>query len=80
MSNLEEAAMFYEVRVFNADGRIKKVITTNELRRTHWDNFRKAEESMSLPNSERVRVPQWIKDTLDLEFVGVNDHNFFEKD
>lgn len=80
MSNLEEAAMFYEVRVFNADGRIKKVITTNELRRTHWDNFRKAEESMSLPNSERVRVPQWIKDTLDLEFVGVNDHNFIEKD
>ncbi len=66
--------MFYEVRVYNPDGSVKKVVSTQELKQTHWDNFRKAEESMSLQNSERPRVPQWVKQTLDSQFLEFSDY------
>ncbi len=65
--------MFYEVKVYNPDGTVKKVVSTNELKETHWENFRKSEESMSLQNSERPRVPQWVKQTLDSQFLEFSD-------
>lgn len=67
--------MFYEVKVFNPDGSVKKVVSTQELKQTHWDNFRKSEESMSLQNSDRPRVPQWVKQTLDSRFLEVTDYS-----
>ena len=70
-----EDVMFYEVRVFNPDGSVKKVVSRDELKQVHWDNFRKQEENMSLQNSERPRVPQWVKDTLDAEFIEFYDSN-----
>lgn len=60
--------MFYDVRVLNPDGTMKKVITSNDLKRTHWDNFRKSEESLSLQTSDRRKIPQWVKEKLDLQF------------
>jgi len=60
--------MFYDVKVLNPDGTMKKVITSTELQTNHWEKFRKAEESLSLQTSERRKVPRWIKEVLDLQF------------
>jgi len=68
--------MFYDVRVLNPDGTMKKVITSNELKVTHWDKFRKAEESLSLQTSERRKIPQWIKEKLDLQFPDFSEYRY----
>lgn len=69
-------AMFYDVRILSPDGTMKKVITSNELKTTHWNNFRKAEESLSLQTSERRKIPQWIKEKLDLQFPDFSESRY----
>lgn len=68
--------MFYEVRIMNPDGTLKKVVSSKDLKTTHWDNFKKAEESLSLQNSDRPKVPKWVKDTLDVQFTEFSDSNY----
>lgn len=60
--------MFYEVKVLNPDGTMKKVVSSDILQQTHWDNFKKAEESMSLQTADRRKIPRWVKETLDAKF------------
>ena len=36
--------MFYEARVFDAYGNLKKTISSQELHARHWKNFQKLEE------------------------------------
>jgi len=31
--------MFYEVRVYNAKGKLKKVLSRDQLSKRHWDAF-----------------------------------------
>ncbi|GJL78205.1 MAG: hypothetical protein NPINA01_11940 [Nitrospinaceae bacterium] len=68
--------MFYEVKVLNPDGTMKKVVSSDDLKKTHWDNFRKAEESMSLQTSDRRKVPQWVKETLDAQFPDGSEYRY----
>jgi len=68
--------MFYDVKVLSPDGTMKKVITSQELQTKHWDNFRKAEESLSLQTSERRKIPQWIKEKLDLQFPDFSESRY----
>ncbi|MCH8311452.1 MAG: hypothetical protein IID17_00530 [Nitrospinae bacterium] len=68
--------MFYDVKVLNPDGTMKKVITSNELKLTHWENFRKAEENLSLQTAERRKVPPWIKEKLDLQFPDFSESRY----
>jgi hypothetical protein len=60
--------MFYEVKVLDPKGNLKQVISANELRQTHWQNFREMEEKNQLTTTGRARVPRWVKDRLDVEF------------
>ena len=68
--------MFYDVKVLSPDGTMKKVITSNELQTTHWDNFRKSEESLSLQTSERRKIPQWVKEKLDIQFPDYSESRY----
>lgn len=68
--------MFYDVRVLNADGTMKKVITSTELKTNHWEKFRQSEESLSLQTSERRKIPQWVKQTLDLQFPDYSESRY----
>jgi len=68
--------MFYDVKVLNPDGTMKKVITSNELLINHWEKFRKAEESLSLQTSERRKIPQWVKEKLDLQFPDFSESRY----
>jgi hypothetical protein len=60
--------MFYEVRVYKADGKLKQKISSNELTTNHWDNFAKVEGEIGLNTSGTKPIPGWVKAKLDLEF------------
>ncbi|MEE9259421.1 MAG: hypothetical protein V3U37_07730 [Nitrospinaceae bacterium] len=60
--------MFHEVKIFNSSGEIKKVIPSRELSKLHWDNFQRAEDSISLTTSGATRIPRWVKERLDIEY------------
>ena len=44
--------MFYEVRVFDSNNRLKKIIPTKELSRRHWADFEKTKAEISLLKNE----------------------------
>lgn len=60
--------MFFEVRVYKPDGKLKKTISCTELSNKHWQHFEKTESKISLNTSGTKPVPAWVKNKLDLEF------------
>ena len=60
--------MFYEVRVYKANGKLKKKISQAELSDQYWEKFEKIESEIGLNNSGTKPVPAWVKAKLDLEF------------
>ncbi len=60
--------MFYEVRIYKADGTLKKQISRTELSDKHWENFEKIEGEIGLNTSGTKPVPAWVKAKLDVEF------------
>jgi len=45
---LEEESKLYEVRVFNKEGKLKRIISPKELIKTYWERF-KLEKSWIKP-------------------------------
>ena len=72
--------MFFEVRVYKADGTLKKKISSTELNNIHWENFEKIEGEIGLNTSGTKPVPSWVKAKLDLEFPSnlELDHQSFQ--
>lgn len=60
--------MFYEVRVYKANGKLKKKISSSDLSNKYWEKFEKIEDEIGLNNSGTKPVPSWVKAKLDLEF------------
>jgi len=71
-----DVAMFYDVKVLNPDGTMKNIISSKQLQTAHWENFRKSEESLSLQTSERRKIPQWIKEKLDIQFPDYSESRY----
>ncbi len=67
--------MFFEVRVYKADGRLKKTISQTELHDQHWQAFAKMESAIGLNTPAIKPVPVWVKHKLDLEFPTHLDSN-----
>lgn len=67
--------MFYEVRVYQPDGQLKKKISSFELNKKHWQQFEKIESEISLNNPGMKPVPSWVKNKLDLEFPSSHELN-----
>lgn len=44
--------MFYEVRILNPKGGLKKVVSTQELSKSYWDSFNK----IKLPKLESLHL------------------------
>jgi len=68
--------MFYEVRVYQPDGKLKKKITSSQLHQKHWNEFERTESEISLNNPGMKPVPGWVKQKLDLEFPSNQELNF----
>ena len=45
--------MFYEVRVFDSNKHINKIISTKELSRRHWMSFEKSQAQLVLPQLKK---------------------------
>lgn len=60
--------MIFEVRVLDASGKIKKVISREEISRKHWEQFRKEEEGYCFAQAGKSTIPRWVKERLDIEF------------
>ena len=60
--------MFYEVRVYKPNGKLKQTISETDLSGNHWKKFEKMESEIGLNNSGTKPVPSWVKAKLDLEF------------
>lgn len=67
--------MFHEVRIFNPEGKIKKVVSGDQLSRMFWQQFRDAEDKVSLVTTGRAKVPTWVKQRLDQEYPEFFDFN-----
>ncbi len=61
--------MFYDVKTFNAQGEIKRIVSAEELSRSHWNAFQTAEANKTLNSSTHKQVPAWVKKKLDREYV-----------
>ena len=61
--------MFYQVRVLSPSGKVKAIISEEELSRVYWDKFLKSEDSYSMVNSNSRQVPSWVRQRLNVEFV-----------
>ncbi len=66
--------MFYEVRIKNPDGTLKKVVTQKALKKLHWENFQKAEDGIGLVTASRPQVPAWVKQNLDATYPEAGDN------
>jgi len=60
--------MFYEVRVYKANGTLKQSVSSTELTDKHWKIFEKVEGEIGLNSSGMKPVPKWVKAKLDMEF------------
>ena len=47
--------MLHEVRIFDANYHLKKVVSTNELSRRHWMGFEKSEAQNVLPQVKKKK-------------------------
>jgi hypothetical protein len=73
---LGEKAMFYDVKVLNPQGKIKKIISRQELAKRYWEGFYNTEANKTLNSSGIKQVPGWVKKKLDQEFAIFGDKSF----
>ncbi len=65
--------MLHEVRIFGPDGKLKKLITKQELSREHWKSFHEATNDIYIGKLAKGRVPRMVRDILDVEFPDFSD-------
>ncbi len=63
--------MFYEVRVFDPSGNLKKKIPSDYLTKQFWEKFYQNENEKSFGSVLSTKIPSWVKEKLDLEFPDV---------
>ncbi|MCA9482580.1 MAG: hypothetical protein KC553_02485 [Nitrospina sp.] len=69
--------MFYEVRVKEANGSLKKVLPSKTLSREFWKNFDQSESNISLISTGQKAVPKWVKKNLDLLYPETFEINYY---
>jgi hypothetical protein len=65
--------MLHEVRIFDKEGKLKKVISRDHASRIYWKKFDTEENQIGLLSTGRSPVSRAVKQQLDLEFFAVTD-------
>ncbi len=63
--------MFFDVKVLDAQGQTKKIISGQELSKLHWKSFQTKEENKSMTSTRKTKISRWAKKKLDLDFMEV---------
>jgi hypothetical protein len=58
--------MFYDVKIMNPQGKVKKVFSSQEI---ILKFFQYQEANKSLNTSSKNQIPSWVKKRLDKEYV-----------
>ena len=65
--------MLHEVRVFSPKGKLKKLISCQELKKKHWKKFEEMSHDLTIGRFSRGRVPGYVKQNLDNVFLNHDD-------
>ena len=65
---MEVIAMFFDVKVMDPQGHIKKIVSSQELSKLHWRAFQLKEDNKTMIPVRNSKFPRWAKKKLDLEF------------
>jgi len=60
--------MFHEVKVFSPEGKLKKLISRQELKKSHWKKFEDMSYDLTIGRFSSSRVPGHVKKSLDNVF------------
>jgi len=60
--------MFFPVTIYNAEGKVKKVLSTKSLHERHWRRYRETERFSSVNKGRKPAKPKGLKEQLDREF------------
>jgi|SaaInl7_135m_RNA_FD_contig_51_1460350_length_686_multi_3_in_0_out_0_2 hypothetical protein len=60
--------MFYDVRILNAKGKLKKTLSAQELSRRYWKNIREQESGLNPGTSKVRRLSSEMRRKLDVLF------------
>jgi hypothetical protein len=63
--------MFYQVKVLDRYGKVKKIISRDELRNSHWDRFDDNKKSYLMPKKKNCVAI----DNTELSYVGLTGNN-----
>jgi hypothetical protein len=53
--------MFYQVRILDRYGKVKKVVSKDELRKAHWNRFDENKKSYVMPKKKSFEVIESIE-------------------
>jgi len=60
--------MLHEVRILSPEGKVKKLISIQELSQEHWRKFNDLSHEITIGKFSRGRVPRFVKQALENEF------------
>jgi hypothetical protein len=63
--------MFYDVKILNSQGELKKIVSAEELSNRYWNSFYHGEATKTLNSNSNKQVPNWVKKKLDMEYAHV---------
>jgi hypothetical protein len=61
--------VLFQVTIYNAEGRVKKVLSPKVLHERHWKKFLDAEQTSSRTKGRKPDKPKGLKERLDREFT-----------
>ena len=67
--------MLHEVRILSPKGKVKKLISSQELRQEHWKKFNDLSHEITIGKFSRGRVSRAVKQVLEREFFGCEDQS-----
>ena len=65
--------MFYDVKIMDAQGKVKKIVSSEEISKAYWKASQFEEANKTLNTSTRKPVPGWVKKKLDAEYTMPRD-------
>lgn len=60
--------MFYEVRVMDRNGRLRKVVSAKQLSRMYWQHFQKEETSRTTSGRAQNKIRREVRKRLAEEY------------
>ena len=67
--------MFYDVKILDSQGKIKTIISGQELGKRYWKAFSITEANKTLNSNGNQRIPNWVKKRLDMEYFLYEDRS-----